>query len=94
MVVPQLMSLLRQSGNSTLHELVLPTPSYAQGRVLVATLRGGRAEIGRAYGALLHNETIDTLDKFLSKLIPDASTRNIFLKFADFLWDRRTTPTR
>lgn len=88
MVVPQSMSLLRQSGNSTLHELVLPTPSYAQGRVLVATLRGGRAEIGRAYGALLHNETIDTLQKFLGKLIPDASVRDVFLKFADFLWDR------
>lgn len=60
----------------------------ALGPPLVVKLVGGRVEIGRAYADLLGNQTIDTYNLFVERLIPDAAVRVLFAAFADFLWEK------
>jgi hypothetical protein len=89
MVTPHSFKLLRSSGKSSLYEAVLPANStYSLGPVLVADLHGDRFEVGRAYSALLGNETLDVYHRFLSHHLPDPKTAALFEKFADWIWDR------
>lgn len=88
-VEPEEFALIRQTGESALFEVVLPSGTeYSEGRILIANLTGDREEVGRAYAELLAEETLDTWQNFLHSTFGDNPlVQEAFLSFADWLWD-------
>jgi len=89
-VEPEKFNILRSSGQSSLHEIVLPEDSeYVSGKVLIANLTGDREEIGRAYAELLGEEVMDTYELFTTSLFGANPAMKEFINlFADWLWNR------
>jgi hypothetical protein len=80
---------LRRSNDSTLYTINLPNSTgpvnYAIAPYLLV-LRGSRYQIGYDYAALLNQESLATLDNFVSALF-NSEEQLLFFMFVDYLWD-------
>jgi len=88
MISPKGYKLLRESGNSSLYEVIIPSTTYSQGSPLVMTLKGTHEEVGHAYASLLGHEAISSYHLFMNFAFPKPSIQLLFQAFADWLWDR------
>lgn len=83
LVTPSGFTLLRTSGSSSLHQVVLP--SSTETPPFLAKLVGTRKQIGFDYAALLHNETVQMYTAFMSSMF-NVSEQALINRFVDYCW--------
>eukprot|EP01108_Squamamoeba_japonica_P000435 TRINITY_DN1134_c0_g1_i1.p1 TRINITY_DN1134_c0_g1~~TRINITY_DN1134_c0_g1_i1.p1 ORF type:complete len:512 (-),score=123.57 TRINITY_DN1134_c0_g1_i1:26-1561(-) len=87
---PTSLKLVARSGNSTLSQAVLPAsgaPAPYVEAPYVLKLVGTRKQIGYDYAALLHTQTVYTLDSFIKSVFSSPRDQLLITLFLDYCWD-------
>lgn len=84
LVVPSSFPVLRTSGASSLHQIVIPDSTEVS--PFLVKLVGTRSQIGYDYAFLLHNETVNMYSSFMNSMF-NSSEQAVLNQFVDYCWE-------